>query len=269
MLKCVVFVYFRKDGKLVPAGTAFFAGRSAAVEGRPVVGVTMTANHVITGIRAHGDDLHVLLRIDTFDGKSGWHDSLVSDWLQPDPNTDLAFLPWVPPIDSEFNVGVFQINSFASLSELRDGSDIGIGDEVITVGLFRNHVGGEHNEPVIRVGNISSIPREKITSERFGQMRAILIETRSIGGLSGSPVYLHRGWRDEAQTVIGGASRKPTFTFLGIMHGHWDTDSSAADVVNENTGEPRAFHTGIGIVIPAEDVVAALDAEIRRQIEQE
>jgi hypothetical protein len=66
---------------------------------------------------------------------------------------------------------------------------IGIGDAVFITGLFSHHPGKARNLRVIRVGNIAAMPDEPVKTQR-GEMEAYLIEARSLGGLSGSPVFV-------------------------------------------------------------------------------
>jgi hypothetical protein len=54
--------------------------------------------------------------------------------------------------------------------------------------LRAHHTGDLKNVPIVRVGNLASYPSEQIQTRAFGRMEAYLIEARSIGGLSGSPV---------------------------------------------------------------------------------
>ena len=68
---------------------------------------------------------------------------------------------------------------------------IGVGDEVFLTGLFANHIGQQRNLPIIRVGNIALMPEEPVQHPSLGPIDAYLIEARSIGGLSGSPVFVH------------------------------------------------------------------------------
>jgi hypothetical protein len=58
--------------------------------------------------------------------------------------------------------------------------------------LVRESHGRHQNVPIVRVGNFASYPAEQIQTG-FGRMDAFLIEARSIGGLSGSPVFVHIG----------------------------------------------------------------------------
>src|SRR5687767_4679558 len=96
------------------------------------------------------------------------------------------------------------------------------------------------------------------------ESRLYLVETRSIGGLSGSPVFIRpslrlidtdperqqpeRTWRPLAGSL--------NFYLLGIMRGHWDlpplpTSATRAESVN----------MGIGMVTPIEAALPLINCE--------
>jgi hypothetical protein len=98
--------------------------------------------------------------------------------------------------------------------------DIGVWEEVFVTGLFANHTGDIKNVPIARVGNLASYPAEQIQTS-FGRMEAFLIEARSIGGLSGSLVFVHIG---NVRVVEGQlkTATKPVYYLGGLIHGHYD-----------------------------------------------
>jgi hypothetical protein len=67
--------------------------------------------------------------------------------------------------------------------------DLGVGDEVFITGLFTKVTETTKNIPIVRTGTVAMMPGEEIP---FGNnlIEAYLIESRSIGGLSGSPVFV-------------------------------------------------------------------------------
>lgn len=90
---------------------------------------------------------------------------------------------------------------------LEDDDELGtIGDDVFIVSRFIQHDGKQTNQPAVRFGNISVMPREDSpislgrqvnvpTQERIQEQVAYLLEVRTIPGASGSPVFLHiPGW---------------------------------------------------------------------------
>jgi hypothetical protein len=70
-------------------------------------------------------------------------------------------------------------------------------------------------------------------------INAYLIEARSIGGLSGSPVFVHR--------LEDGT---PKFALLGLMEGHYGTKTAQSG----DTASEESVNVGIGIVVPADDI---------------
>ena len=134
--------------------------------------------------------------------------------------------------------------------------DIGLGDEVFSVGLFTKYFGRSSLIPVVRTGNIAMMPKEGVPLGCFGFCDAYLIEGRSIGGLSGSPVFCRNtmkmpGMNEKGQTkFIAGAGQ---IHLLGLVHGHWDLPIEFSDL--EKT---EAVNMGISIVIPARKILEVL-----------
>jgi hypothetical protein len=95
--------------------------------------------------------------------------------FQPETDMDITHIPIKELITKE------KIDKFG----------IGIGDEVFAVGLFSFAPGEARNMPIVRHGNIAMLPDQKIQTD-MGFADVYLIEARSIGGLSGSPVFVRR-----------------------------------------------------------------------------
>jgi hypothetical protein len=141
-------------------------------------------------------------------------------------------------------------------------NEISLGDEVFIVGLFRHHHGNRKNIPIVRVGNLASMREEKIITKDFGEMDAALIECRSIGGLSGSPVFLNLG----VARIINGQFKHATgpMEFLfGLVHGHYDTKASDVDLPNDDLDADLTIdrvNTGIAIVVPFHSIDSVIKA---------
>ncbi len=107
---------------------------------------------------------------------------------------------------------------------------IGVGDQVITAGLFSAFEGESRNVPLVRIGHIAMMAgSEKVVSRRFGPMTVHLIEAHSMGGLSGAPVAV--------RNTVGMVQRNPNrpagvpqdvlwgtgeLFLLGLNHGQWE-----------------------------------------------
>jgi hypothetical protein len=67
---------------------------------------------------------------------------------------------------------------------------IDVGYEVWIADLFLFATGSKRNQPIVRTDNIATLTNEPIPTE-WGNIEAYLIEARSIGGISGSPVFVY------------------------------------------------------------------------------
>jgi len=134
-------------------------------------------------------------------------------------------------------------------------------------GLFANYVGNVRNVPIVRVGNLAAYPEERIRvkleqrfqerlQQRSVEIDAYLIEARSIGGLSGSPVFYHshaahtgilRPFAPEMLSPLPDQS----FYLMGIVKGHYDQERDDIERVN----------TGIAYVTPIGKILTFIDAE--------
>jgi hypothetical protein len=145
--------------------------------------------------------------------------------------------------------------------------EIGIGDETFAVGLFTRFHGDSQLSPIVRTGNIAMIPKDKVPLAGFGEADVYLVEGRSIGGLSGSPVFCRNTVNmpgvtpEKEMRKIGGVG---STHFLGLMHGHWDLP-----VTYTTPNREEAVNMGISIVIPASKILEVLNgpelAEVREK----
>ena len=137
--------------------------------------------------------------------------------------------------------------------------EIGVGNEVFLVGLFSQHHGERRNIPIVRVGNIAAMPEEKVFTTKSGAIDAYLIEARSIGGISGSPVFVVSSpIRASGDTAM---FRLPAVYLPGLVHGHWDASSSELDEAIEDSTSRTQVNMGIAIVVPCDKIVETLDQE--------
>jgi hypothetical protein len=251
VLKCVVFVGYRMaDGSTRYAGTGFFIGRATGYPDKHF-SYLVTARHVIDGIRDKGID-SVLLRMNQKSDKAAWFSTKLRDWKMPeDESIDVAVIPYGIP--QELDHLTWPADA-AVTTDLLAPMRIGVGDDVFIAGLFTRHAGKNNNIPIVRVGNIAAFPYEKVPT-RIGDMHAYLVEARSIGGLSGSPVFVHLG--GDMRTK-GFAVTPIRYFLIGLMHGHFQVDANSQDVLD--AGGSDKINMGIGIVVPIDEVVRFMSA---------
>jgi hypothetical protein len=170
-------------------------------------------------------------------------------------SVDVAVCPFAVPNLKLLDVRTIREDIFATDARIAEYG-IGLGDEVNVVGLFTRYFGTSKIIPIVRTGNIAMMPTDKIPVKDFGEIEAYLAESRSIGGLSGSPVFVRSTLNLPTMTNEG----KPAvitglgpFHFLGLMHGHWELPLNFS-----NVEEAEAVNMGISIVIPAKKIVEVL-----------
>jgi hypothetical protein len=250
-------------GRLVPKGTAFFV----ATTDRQGVRV-ITAGHNVEYARASGKPLH--LRVN----RKGVAEDLEcpdATWAESSA-TDLAACEF-PGDPSAYEIKVLTedlIVSDEKAAELR----IGPGDEIFFCGLFSEHPGTKRSQPIVRYGNVSMMPGEKVRIRRPGggerSIDAYLAETRSWGGQSGSPAFVYfppdrelgvvtlPAW--EGEPGAGGVlDSKAHPHLLGVVQGHFDISQDVA-YQGEFAGRV-AINAGIAVIIPGQQVLDLLREE--------
>jgi hypothetical protein len=155
----------------------------------------------------------------------------------------------------DLDVRILPVGNFLN-EEIIEEHRIGPGDEVFITGLFTKAVGASQNMPIVRMGNVSLMPHEKIPHGDLGLIDAYLIEARSIGGLSGSPVFVSET-AQMPSTYADPKKSKPeklfmlghgqTF-FMGLLRGHWDVPP------NRFFHEMEKVNMGISVVVPAHKI---------------
>lgn len=252
--KCVCFIAYQpQEGKHSLCGTGFFV--SMPIEGHSDRNFVylVTAKHVIQNIQKVNCDGKVWIRINTRQGGFKYIPTLFADWK--DHSDDSSVDAMVLQVGSQMDMYDFltlPLNIMVT-KEVIENESIGVGDEIFLTGLFISHSGKKKNMPIVRVGNIAAMPEEAINVSNFGDIEAYLIEARSIGGLSGSPVFVHLASvrvKDNQAEI-----REQRFYWLGLMHGHWNlpinSEKPRADEVVEDFSSKEAVNMGIAIVIPS------------------
>lgn len=266
--KCVAFLGKEVGTEKVYGGTAFFVSVSSR-EAPLHFMYLVTAKHCADAL----EGIEFWVRVNN---KTGGVSELKADgvrWYRhpTDPDhVDVAVFPFIfrPELDAaRISVETFYVKESAP--------SIGTGDEVFITGLFSLAKGRKRNMPIVRMGNIAMMPEDKIPVRGFGEMDAYLIEARSTGGVSGSPVFVRETIKTPRASLGAGVPVQGVghaFFLLGLMHGHWDIDP--ADINNPIIrGLPEGVNLGIAIVVPALTIMEVMChpelVQMRRELENQ
>lgn len=249
--KCVAFVGCTTPNGFKLAGTVFFI--SVPLDAENLALYAITARHVIVAANRESEDKRILLKVNSRDGGPKLLATSFSDWsVHSDPYVDVAVYSFSDWQGLDFRT--IGSESLATASVMQQ-QGIGIGEEIFLVGLFSEHAGKKKNIPIVRVGNIAAMPEEQIETKMgrdIVNIDAYLVECKSIGGLSGSPVFVHIDAKNQVPWYyLTPPPPSPTITYLlGLMHGHWEFPSSKPDTLKLDEARGDSVNVGIAIVIP-------------------
>ena len=269
--KSVCFISTQEiSGEEVFRGTAFMVSRTNAVEtpfGNLGYAYVVTAKHVIDKIKDLGCQF-VYLRLNFADGSAKSVATEANRWaFHPKDSVkepiDVAVLPLLRTELGNVDHLTYPLSA-AATDEKIDQFQIGIGEDLFLVGLFTRRLGEKRNIPIVRIGNIAAM-REELVETKYGKMDAYLIESRSLGGLSGSPVFVHLGTHRRVGAGVVHAAAE-VFFLLGLMHGHWDIDNDKVDVEPDTTGIAQ-LNMGIAMVVPVQKVIETIEQPVLKQLE--
>jgi hypothetical protein len=258
--KCVAFLACKRNSGYKIGGTVFFVGCPFVdIEGS-LVTYAVTAKHNIEEIKEHGNDGNVYCRLNSQQKGIQFAQIPIASWVfNDDERIDVA----IAQMSLDFKLWdhkCLPMNMFLN-REIILSENIGIGDDLFFPGLFTQRPGEMTNLPIIRIGNIAAMPEEPIDTKWGLLPSGYLVEARSIGGLSGSPVFWCSGSTRTLKNVTR-MGREIKYYLLGLVHGHYNIKEEAWDFNDETSTdntETRSLNMGIAIVIPASDILDTLN----------
>ena len=254
--KCVAFLQLRKyDGSYEYIGTCFFI---SIQEQQHVYNFVVTAKHILDGIKNKHSLNEIFIKINLKNGSMDRVCIKIDDWIShQDEKVDVAVSQFI--FQKNYDHLFYPSNAFMT-DDLINENEIDCGDEVFIAGLFKHYVGNIKNSPIIRIGNISLMPRE-IINVHGNPMEAYLIESRSTSGLSGSPVFVNLGDIRRIQDQVKYAQGEQIPPLFGLIYGHFDSTDGEMDTVISiklNNNQTK-INAGIAIVTPVNKLKEILD----------
>jgi hypothetical protein len=276
VLDCAIYLYHSsrhaKRGEQ-SGGSGFLVGIPVGWDWDDWTPETMRSHHIYAITTAHVIEQGCsVIRLNTKGGSTKVIPCHPSSWLRHPNGDDLAITP-IDPDPELYKFGYLSpVSESFMTKEIQDNIGLGPGDETFTVGRFIARNERQSNAPIVRFGHVSGLRPELITQERkvngvhFAQ-ESFLVESHSISGFSGSPVFV---WipvertadiadpkaRSEFRKLARSTAMRPREYFLGVDWGHL-----------EDTAPP-----GMAGVVPAWKLVELLNIdeviEMRRKKEE-
>lgn len=265
--ECVVFLCVKHNTKGDPPytyhGTGFFLGMKSEKDPESEYAYLVTAKHCVENAKNGGLDLYI--RINTLDSVE--YVEIRGEWIyseKADVAVQLLDLP-----DDKYDYTRLSENLIAT-DEILTEYDIGIGDDIVIAGLFTRHYGTKRNIPIVRSGIIAAMPVEPFVDLDTGEpYNAYLAELRSIGGLSGSPVFVYINGR--RRLADGRPVHNDMMFLIGLVRAHWDYKNSSRSIDFGGT-ELDTVNMGIALLTPIQEALTVLKREDlvkeRRQLDR-
>jgi hypothetical protein len=288
--KGVAFLSVDGEYAPTPIGTCFFVDIPWGPRGNLTYAVT--ARHVVEG------EPKVYIEATTRTGEYRRIVTTAPNWMRSD-KTDVACCRIGPPDSS--SVRTINIVRFLRPEEcFNDGQPrLTCGMDVFMVGLFvkspYRKPEGIHVEPIVRFGKIA-LPfteaavyfdaRDVGQPEKAKQVNALLVESISFGGESGSPVFTFGEYTEDAMPgsvaeeffgsrpylprpvrLDDGQVRTP---LIGLLSAHWKMPSKVKSPARGKNVGAVELNSGIAVVIPSDDIKEFLmdDPKVNKERER-
>lgn len=262
-LKSAVFIGRQPDGQeFKPLATGFLVSSSQmAIKPAMTFQYVVTCDHVLAGERL--EDLRVRVNLKEGGAKAlplerGW-------FRHPDPDryVDVAVAPILlsPQV---FDIAPIPTGTFCYDELFRD-RDVGPGDELFYPGMFLSQYGQQQNMPVTRLGTVAAMANKTdlVTTASGVKTRVHLIESRSIGGHSGSPVFLNllvpRTYYADKKISLP-LPHQIGYPFFGMLRSHLNAKDSG-EYTTDTKPSKDWVNSGIATVVPAMDIFDTLNQE--------
>jgi hypothetical protein len=262
------------DGRFNVDGTCF----CVRVDERDLIfSYLVSSRHVVRDFFANRPDKSLSVRVQR---KSGLYparfETAPSDWRDhPDPKVDITVfeVPWhIWNEKDDLDVIGLNIPDLQQLSDALEQGGFGLGSEVFIPSAYIHVPGETQNIPIVRFGHVSAMPSEPLRVLATAPP-AFLIETRSLGGMSGSPVLFHTdpyrmGPRKSAITHPENNTIRLHPAFLIGIHIGTYPGQFRSDWTEDIIGADERFNSGISIVLPVAQIAEAINQPFFGQARQ-
>jgi hypothetical protein len=255
---CFLGSYDPRIGKPIYKGTGFFVWLSDKHV------TVVTARHVIDEVP--GDEVSIWWNQKSGNIRNSFSKSLWLNHPIKDTAVDVAVLG-VALNHEELEMDHKGFVSENFLNEKQEiEREIGAGDVVYFPGLFVAQAGKERNHPIVREGIIAAMPQpiSTIVDGEETEVEAYLVEVRSFGGLSGSPVVVtstpFRRSQHPAPEEFADGIKVFQDALIGLVHGH-----DFMEYIVPAQGMQR-FNLGLCKVVPIRYVSEILNGDEMKKV---
>jgi len=205
-------------------------------------------------------------RVNTKAGGSKLISSRSTRWYRHpyDKYADVALHEWPDDPDQD----LYYCPAYMLLTpEIETKESVAAGDDLVIISLFTRAIKDPQcNNPIVRSGTLSVSPPipfpvrdpDDPNNQPSGSTELYLAETRSFGGISGSPVYVFVSIQFKDNKYVFDPLG-PCY-LLGMMRSHWNIPEDQLDEYDFATKE--GINLGISLVTPAYKILETLNQSV-------
>ncbi len=262
LLDSVIYLYPSKqaaeDGERA-GGTGFLVGMPTSQSQGSVYLYAVTAGHVVREALGNSP----VVRFNTRDEKVEISVFTTDQWVHHPNADDVAICPVVLAPD-RFKYSFVPYSSLITDRQFCEDPKYGPGDDIFFLGRFVSHEGKTQNRPTVRFGNLAMRGTQVIKSDVGILQESFLVESRSLSGYSGSPVFVYR----PQGTYAGSLAPIAGPHLLGVDCGHLSEYAPVLEEDRQRSTENLYVkqNSGMAIVVPGWKLAELLDSEeVERQ----
>lgn len=207
-----------------------------------------------------------VIRLNTKDGGTDILKTEPDSWFHHPAGDDLAVFPFSPSRLHQFSS--IEYERIVAQSMIPDS--VAPGMEAFLVGRFVGREGHLRNTPTARVGNIAQLPGEPFSMPDDRPREMFLLDMRTIGGSSGSPVLVYVQGMQFSGGPTGFTQRiVQDWRLLGVNWGYIIEDLPVLKQRGKKDEETKFFvrgNSGIALVVPAWKLAELLDIEPLKEL---
>jgi hypothetical protein len=232
------------------------------MEEHPTFCYAVTAYHVIKNLS--GDKIPIRVQRKPHKPPKIFF-TMREDWVQHPNNVDIAAykIDWrIWDADKDLDLLSLTVPKIVMTKELEEHFGFGLGSDVFIPSGFVGMVGERQNISVVRFGHVAAMALEP--TQGSPRRPAFLVEVRSLGGMSGAPVFFHidparRYRRESIPTDPETGLRVVPYFLIGMIIGTWHGQYASDFVTQDDIIVTDAdFNSGIAVVLPEAQIIETI-----------
>lgn len=257
LLNSVFFLYAQDgDGNLTgPFGTGAFIAFTSEKFPKLRHLYAVSNHHIV-----HRNGASVI-RLNTSNGQHRFIKLEPHEWHRM-MHDDLAAVDITDRVSADGDDIAFVKAEWLLTKKFIEDFQVGVGDDVVMIGMLARSEGNERNEPVARFGSIARIAsdRNKVPHEDGHYCEAHICDMRSRSGFSGSPVFVYRVFDKSLHFILGPVDIethetvfRTFFKIFGLHFGQFNEPTTAklSEARSMRDGDKFDIPSGLTTVAPS------------------